>query len=127
MSDNAIANLVKRLRVVAAARREITKSIALRRHIIEDDAADELERLARENLELQAKLEEARKDAERYRWLRHALSDRSRNGRSHHFCSIAEGRPEELDAAIDDAMSQEKRMEALDRMARDADELGLDY
>lgn len=35
-------------------------------------AAAERERLERENADLRAKLEEARKDAERYRWLRAA-------------------------------------------------------
>lgn len=43
------------------------------------------------------------RDAGRYRWLREALADRSSKGRSHHFCSIREGCPEELDTAIDTA------------------------
>ena len=51
---------------------------------------------------------EERKDAERYRWLRAALSDRSAKGRSHHFCSIKEGHPEELDVSIDAAMQENK-------------------
>lgn len=45
-----------------------------------------------------------RRDAELYRWLRMALSDRSSNGRSHYICSIAAGHPEELDEAIRAAM-----------------------
>ncbi len=45
-------------------------------------------------------------DAERYRWLRLALADRTNNGKSHWFCSIAAGHPEELDAAIDAARKQ---------------------
>ena len=45
-------------------------------------------------------------DAARYRWLRLALADRTNNGKSHWFCSIAAGRPEELDAAIDAARKQ---------------------
>ena len=51
---------------------------------------------------------EDRNDAERYRWLRAALSDRSAKGRSHHFCSIKEGHPEELDVSIDAAMQEDK-------------------
>ena len=47
-------------------------------------------------------------DAERYRWLRFALSDKSKNGKSHHFCSIQRGHPEELDDAIDAAIAAEK-------------------
>jgi hypothetical protein len=58
-------------------------------------------RLAREAAELEA----LRKDAERYRWLRSSLADRD-NGKSHHFCSIRAGCPEELDAAIDAAKEQ---------------------
>ena len=76
-------------------------------------AADELERLTRE-------LEEARKDAERYRWLKETFGD-CRHGlpnleaawdddiddfRSIKFWSIKT--PEDVDAAIDAAMSQEK-------------------
>lgn len=45
-------------------------------------------------------------DAARYRWLRSALADRTNNGKSHWFCSIAAGHPEELDAAIDAARKQ---------------------
>ena len=45
-------------------------------------------------------------DAARYRWLRLALADRTNNGKSHWFCSIAAGHPEELDAAIDAARKQ---------------------
>ncbi len=55
-------------------------------------------------LSLLAENEELEKKAARYDWLRSALSDRGRDGRSHHFCSIAAGHPEELDAAIDVAM-----------------------
>lgn len=54
-------------------------------------------------------VERDRKDAERYQWLRRALSDRSINGRSHWFCLIAEGHPEELDAAIDAAISHKEQ------------------
>jgi hypothetical protein len=53
-----------------------------------------------------APLSEDAKDAARYRWLRLALADRTNNGKSHWFCSIAAGRPEELDAAIDAARKQ---------------------
>lgn len=45
-------------------------------------------------------------DAARYRWLRNALADRTDGGKSHWFCSIADGRPEELDAAIAAARKQ---------------------
>ena len=45
-------------------------------------------------------------DAARYRWLRLVLVDRTNNGKSSWFCSIAAGRPEELDAAIDAARKQ---------------------
>lgn len=45
-------------------------------------------------------------DAARYQWLRLALADRTNNGKSHWFCSIAAGHPEELDAAIDAARKQ---------------------
>jgi hypothetical protein len=45
-------------------------------------------------------------DAARYRWLRLALADRTNNGKSHWFCSIAAGHPEELDAAIDASRKQ---------------------
>lgn len=48
------------------------------------------------------------RDAERYRWLREALSDRSMHGRSHHFCSISNGHPEELDEAIDSTIASVK-------------------
>jgi len=48
--------------------------------------------------------EELRRDAERYRWLRRALSDRA-NGKSHWFCLIPDGCPEELDAPIDAALA----------------------
>lgn len=48
-------------------------------------------------------------DATRYQWLRLALADRTNNGKSHWFCSIAAGHPEELDAAIDAAMAEKKR------------------
>ena len=37
---------------------------------------------------------EDHKVAERYRWLRVALSERSAKGRNHHFCSIKEGHNE---------------------------------
>lgn len=47
-------------------------------------------------------------DAARYQWLRLALADRTNNGKSHWFCSIAAGHPEELDSAIDAARSQAK-------------------
>lgn len=47
------------------------------------------------------------RDAERYRWLRAALSDRTKAGKSHYFCSISEGCPEELDEAIDAAIEQQ--------------------
>lgn len=47
------------------------------------------------------------KDAGRYRWLRAALSDRTKAGKSHYFCSISEGCPEELDEAIDAAIEQQ--------------------
>jgi hypothetical protein len=60
-----------------------------------------LERVA----ELERELEALRKDAERYRWLRSSLADRDK-GKSHHFCSIRAGCPEELDAAIDAAKEQ---------------------
>ena len=80
-----------------------------------DEAAEWLERLHAENEALReqneaqrdewlawdAKRKDLERDAGRYRWLRKALADRSKNGRSHHFCSIAEGRPEDLDEAID--------------------------
>jgi len=59
-------------------------------------------------LELIDRVEKAEKDAERYRWLRKALSDRSSKGKSHHFCSIDEGHPEELDGEIDSAMEASK-------------------
>ena len=49
-------------------------------------------------------LRDAGKDAERYQWLRTALADRSRNGKSHWICCIQEGQPEDLDADIDAAM-----------------------
>ncbi len=42
------------------------------------------------------------RDSARYQCLRRALSDRSKNGRSHHLCSISEGKPQELDEAIDE-------------------------
>ena len=58
-------------------------------------------KLIQERDALAAKLVPLEADAERYRWLRKALSDRSSKGKSHHFCSIHEGHPEELDAAID--------------------------
>ena len=48
--------------------------------------------------------DEQARDAERYRWLRHALSDNGPNGKSHWFCSISAGHPEELDSALDAAM-----------------------
>lgn len=48
--------------------------------------------------------DEQARGAERYRWLRHALSDNGPNGKSHWFCSISAGHPEELDSAIDAAM-----------------------
>lgn len=51
-----------------------------------------------------AEVEPYKADAERYRWLRLALSDRSMHGRSHHFCSISNGHPEELDQSIDVAL-----------------------
>lgn len=60
------------------------------------EAAAELRRLDRVNSERE-------KDAERYRWLRRALSDRGPNGKSHWLCSISEGNPQELDKAIDTA------------------------
>ena len=46
---------------------------------------------------------EAKIDAGRYRWLRNALSDRSENGVSYHFCSIRTS--EELDDSIDAAIA----------------------
>ena len=48
--------------------------------------------------------DEQARDAKRYRWLRHALSDNGPNGKSHWFCSISAGHPEELDSALDAAM-----------------------
>ena len=59
-----------------------------------------------EKLEQAAQIEmmqEAQIDAERNRWLRNALSDRSENGVSHHFCSIRTS--EELDDSIDAAIA----------------------
>ena len=50
-------------------------------------------------------------DAGRYRWLRTALADRSNQGKSHWFCSIPEGAPSELDAAIDAAIAASGRQE----------------
>lgn len=82
-------------------------------------AADELERLTRE-------LEEARKDQARLDWFfgpgdKTPFLDPYMLGVRQNY-SIAQWR-----TAIDAAMSQEKRTDALDRMARDADELGLDF
>ncbi len=54
-----------------------------------------------------ARLRELEVDAVRYRWLRAALSDRSRNGKSHYFCSIPEGCPQQLDADIDKALQEQ--------------------
>lgn len=51
----------------------------------------------------------AERDAARYRWLRLALSDQTSKGKSHWFCSITRGRPDELDAAIDAAREQEDK------------------
>ena len=83
-------------------------------------SANALEAQAREIAELKAQEAELctlygmaeaeckmlRKDAERYAWLREALADRTGNGKSHWFCCIADGRPEELDAAIDEVIFQ---------------------
>ena len=61
---------------------------------------------------LRSEVEALRGDAERYRWLR----DNDR------LCEYADYSPDRLDAAIDAARSES----ALDRMAQDAREKGLD-
>lgn len=50
--------------------------------------------------------ERLRKNAERYRWLRIALADRTSNGKSHWFCCIQTS--EELDKEIDAARAEVK-------------------
>ena len=62
------------------------------------------EELRAERDSLLDRVGKAEKDAARYQWLRKALSDRSSKGKSHHFCSIEAGHPEELDREIDSAM-----------------------
>jgi hypothetical protein len=97
-----------------------------------DEAADELERLTRE-------LEEARKDAERLMFATGGYDGFvSVDADKYEYaaqCAAEAGRDEpnaedEINGVrrlIDAAMSQEKRKDSLDHMARDADELGLDY
>lgn len=58
--------------------------------------------------ELTRQLAEARKDSERYRWLRFSLSDRV-SGKSHWFCSIPEGQPDALDKEIDAAIKAKEQ------------------
>jgi len=73
----------------------------------DDNLCDIIRAKGKALAELEAEVQALRKDAEWYRWLRRALADRTSNGVSHFICLIAEGRPEELDAAIDAAMNKE--------------------
>lgn len=57
-------------------------------------------------METEKQLAEYKEDAERYRGLRMALSDRTPKGRSRHLCSIPEGQPEEIDLTIDAAQKE---------------------
>jgi hypothetical protein len=93
MSDVPKLNvLIGRLHAFHATRVDSTEQMEHRQKVLEM-----FEELERECAEL-------RRDAERYRWLRLALSDRGKSGRSHWICAIPEGKPEELDAAIDAAI-----------------------
>ena len=71
------------------------------------DAYDEIDyETATELRRLHAENEALRADAERYRWLRAVLADRSGKGKSHWICCIPEGCSEDLDIAIDAAMKE---------------------
>lgn len=83
------------------------------------EAADELERLTREP-------EEARKDQARLEWF-FGPGDKT-PFLDHYLLGVRQNYSiDQWRTAIDAAMAQEKRKDALDRMARDADELGLDF
>jgi hypothetical protein len=81
-------------------------------HYADPDTLATLNRLERENADLRANLEEARKDAERYRWLREPqehvcveVEAENEDGYTNTFYSTIR---EELDAAIDAAIAQGK-------------------
>ena len=96
----AVISLLDQIQTLQAENERLNDDVAMHMRVAVK-AIDEVVELKAERDALAAKLVPLEADAERYRWLRKALSDRSSKGKSHHFCSIHEGHPEELDAAID--------------------------